>query len=78
MLTSEEKTFLDILGKYDTVKEALPELKMTGAVAYTKLHRLRKKIARWRIGTNQVLNYRRKNALLDKVLATKTTQEDFE
>lgn len=79
MLTEKEKEFLNILCKYNTVLEAVrsDELRVKQGTAYTQVYRIRKKAQKWRIGTNQIMGYRKKSPLLDKVLAPKTTKENF-
>ncbi len=70
-LTERDKHILDVLSKHFTVIEASRDLKMTKEAIYNKLFHIRRKYTKARKYTNQILVYRRKNALLDKLLRPK-------
>lgn len=74
LLTDREKTLLDIIEGYATIKDAGEALSKAGIsvdAAYKMVQRIRRKSRAWRIGVNQILAYRRKGGLLEKLLYTK-------
>lgn len=71
MISDRERLLLDILATSHSIQEAEKDLMKQGITlnsAYKMLERLRKKAVRWQTGVNQMLGYRRKSKLLNKVL----------
>jgi len=86
LLSEREREFLDstIDPNILTVEDAARKVGITTRAAYNLLFRLRRKQDMARAFTNKLLNYRRRNYLLNKVLRRRVTiqeeelQRDFE
>jgi hypothetical protein len=69
LLKAREKKVLDVLAKYSKVKDACTELRLTPRTVYNILYRLRKKYFEARRFVNQIVAYRHRSELIDKVLS---------
>jgi DNA-binding transcriptional ArsR family regulator len=76
LLKEREKKVLDSLENYSKVKDACQTLNMSPRTVYNILFRLRKRYVEARRFVNQMVTYRRKSKLLDKVLSVRTSVKE--
>ena len=78
ILTDKEKKLLDAINEHGYVKDAAQALGISPRSAYNILYRLRNKYALARVYINQLLAYRRKSPVLEKVLTKRVSIDKLE
>lgn len=77
-LTKKERSLLDAIAEWDTVKGAAGNLQISERTAYNMLYRIRNRYKYARGFINTVLNYRKKSPRLDQVLSKRVPMEVLE
>jgi len=75
-LTKTEKLYLEALAKYPTIKDAALALGVSPRTLYNWCYNFRKRYEARRGWINSVLNYKRKSALITKILSKRVPLEE--